>query len=92
MTERQVAAQIRAHFLSEGAAPPFWIVGTGPNGAFPYHSASDRMIEEGDAVVIDVGGRKGGFPSDITRMAVIGLPPNGYGEIHAIVEKAFSLR
>ncbi len=88
MTENQVAAEIRSQFSVQGAAPAFWIVGAGPNGAFPHHSASDRVIQEGDAVVIDIGGRKSGFPSDITRMAVIGLPPEGYGEIHAIVEKA----
>lgn len=88
MTENQVAAEIRAHFASEGAEPQFWIVGAGGNGAFPHHSASEKVIAEGDAVVIDIGGRKQGFPSDITRMAVIGLPPEGYGEIHTIVEKA----
>lgn len=88
MTEKDVAAEIRAHFSSEGAAPQFWIVGAGGNGAFPHHSASDRVIQEGDAVVVDIGGRKQGFPSDITRMAVVGLPPEGYGEIHTIVEKA----
>jgi Xaa-Pro aminopeptidase len=88
MTEKDLAAEIRAHFSSEGASPQFWIVGAGGNGAFPHHSASDRVIKEGDAVVIDIGGRKQGFPSDITRMAVIGLPPEGYGEIHTIVEKA----
>lgn len=88
MTEKELAAEIRAHFSSEGASPQFWIVGAGGNGAFPHHSASDRVIEEGDAVVIDIGGRKQGFPSDITRMAVLGVPPEGYGEIHTIVEKA----
>lgn len=88
MTEKELAAEIRAHFSVEGASPAFWIVGSGPNGAFPHHSASDRVIAEGDAVVIDIGGRSLGFPSDMTRMAVVGLPPEGYGEIHAIVEKA----
>ncbi|MDB5526780.1 MAG: hypothetical protein JWM58_4543 [Rhizobium sp.] len=88
MTENEVAAEIRAHFSSEGASPQFWIVGAGGNGAFPHHSASEKVIQEGDAVVIDIGGRKQGFPSDITRMAVIGEPPEGYGQIHSIVEKA----
>ena len=88
MTENEVAAEIRAHFSSEGASPQFWIVGAGGNGAFPHHSASERVVREGDAVVIDIGGRKQGFPSDITRMAVIGEPPEGYGQIHSIVEKA----
>jgi Xaa-Pro aminopeptidase len=88
MTENELAAEIRAHFSSEGASPQFWIVGAGSNGAFPHHSASDRVIQEGDAIVIDIGGRKQGFPSDITRMAVVGQPPEGYGQIHSIVEKA----
>lgn len=88
LTEKQVAAEIRAHFASEGANPEFWIVGSGGNGAFPHHSASDKVIEEGDAVVVDMGGRKQGFYSDITRMAVVGQPPEGYGQIHSIVEKA----
>lgn len=88
MTEKELAADIRAHFASEGAAPAFWIVGAGGNGAFPHHSASERVIEEGDAVVIDIGGRKQGFPSDITRMAIVGRAPEGYGQIHTIVERA----
>jgi Xaa-Pro aminopeptidase len=88
MTEEQLAAEIRAHFVSEGAAPAFWMVGAGPNGAFPHHATSDRVIAEGDAVVIDIGGRLQGFPSDMTRMAVVLRPPEGYREIHAIVEKA----
>ena len=88
MTEEELAAEIRAHFSSEGAEAAFWIVGAGPNGAFPHHATSDRVIAEGDAVVIDIGGRKDGFPSDMTRMAVVGRPPEGYVEIHAIVERA----
>ena len=68
--------------------PSFWIVGAAGNGAFPHHQTSDRKLEEGDAIVIDIGARKEGFPSDITRMAVVGSAPEGYGQIHSIVEKA----
>jgi Xaa-Pro aminopeptidase len=88
MTEAELAGLIRGQFSSEGATPSFWIVGGGPNGAFPHHSASDRPLQEGDAVVIDVGGKKSGYPSDITRMAVIGQPPEGYGQLHTVVENA----
>lgn len=88
MSERDLATIIRDHFSSEGAAPAFWIVGGGPNGAFPHHQTGDRPLSEGDAIVIDIGGRKDGFPSDITRMAVVGQPPEGYGQIHGIVENA----
>lgn len=88
MSELELAAIIKEHFQSEGATPAFWIVGAAGNGAFPHHQTGGRKIEEGDTVVIDIGGRKQGFPSDITRMTVVGGPPEGYGQIHSIVEKA----
>lgn len=88
MTELELAGVVKDHFQSEGATPAFWIVGSGGNGAFPHHQTGDRPLAEGDAVVIDIGGRKAGFPSDITRMAVIGSPPDGYLPVHSIVEQA----
>lgn len=88
MSELDLAAVIKDHFSSEGATPQFWIVGSAGNGAFGHHQTGSRKLEEGDAVVIDIGGRKDGFPSDITRMAVVGSPPEGYGQVHSIVEKA----
>jgi Xaa-Pro aminopeptidase len=88
MTETELANIVKSRFGSEGASPAFWIVGAGPNGAFPHHHSGERKLQEGDAVVIDIGGRKNGYPSDITRMAAVGRPPEGYGQIHTIVEKA----
>jgi Xaa-Pro aminopeptidase len=88
MSETELAAAIKGRFSEEGATPAFWIVGSGGNGAFPHHQTGARKLEEGDAVVIDIGGRKNGFPSDITRMAVVGHAPEGYGQIHTIVENA----
>jgi Xaa-Pro aminopeptidase len=88
ISERELAAVIKDRFAEEGATPAFWIVGAGGNGAFPHHQTGERKLAEGDAIVIDIGGRKDGFPSDITRMAVVGRPPEGYGQIHTIVEKA----
>lgn len=87
-SEREIAEVARGHFSSNGATPSFWIVGGGPNGAFPHHQSCDRKLQEGDAVVIDIGAKKAGYPSDITRMAVVGRPPEGYEDVHAVVEKA----
>jgi len=88
VTELEIGEAINNHFISEGAKPQFCIVGSGPNGAFPHHHTGDRKVEYGDAVLIDIGGRKGTFPSDMTRMSVLGEPPEGYLEIHALVERA----
>ena len=88
VTELEIGEAINKYFISEGAKPQFCIVGSGPNGAFPHHHTGTRKVEYGDVVLIDIGGRKGTFPSDMTRMSVLGEPPEGYLEIHAIVERA----
>ncbi len=88
VSEREIAAAIRAHFKSEDAEPAFTIIGSGPNGAFPHHHTGDRKLQPGDAVVIDIGGRKDGYPSDMTRMLAVGHPPDGYAEAHALVDRA----
>jgi len=88
VTELEIGQVINNHFISEGAKPQFCIVGSGPNGAFPHHHTGDRKVEYGDSILIDIGGRKGTFPSDMTRMSVLGEPPEGYLKIHAIVERA----
>jgi Xaa-Pro aminopeptidase len=88
VTELEIGEAINKHFISEGAKPQFCIVGSGPNGAFPHHHTGDRKVQYGDVVLIDIGGRKGTFPSDMTRMSVLGEPPEEYHEVHAIVERA----
>ena len=88
VSEIEIGEAINKHFISEGAKPQLCIVGSGPNGAFPHHHTGERKVQYGDAVLIDIGGRKGTFPSDMTRMSVLGEPPEGYLEIHAIVERA----
>jgi len=88
MREIDLRNVIKDHFQSEGASLLFAIVASGPNGAFPHHQTGQRVIAAGDPVVIDIGARKDGFPSDMTRMAVIGPPPEDYDKVHAVVEAA----
>ena len=75
-TEAQVAADIAAAIVEEGhVAADFVIVGSGPNGASPHHSVSDRVIERGDVVVVDIGGPlPSGYSSDSTRTYAVGPP------------------
>jgi len=88
ISEAELGDVIRAHQSAAGARPEFTIVGAGPNGAFPHHQTGETRLGPGDAVVIDCGARKGDYPSDMTRMAVVGEPPEGYEEVHAIVDAA----
>jgi len=66
----------------------FGIIASGPNGASPHHLASDRIISDGDLVVMDFGGRKWGYWSDTTRTFVVGTPNDRHMEIHAVVKEA----
>ena len=88
MTERDFADAMIAHYATEGAVTTFSIVGANENGAFPHHKTGGRVLKPGDAVVVDIGGKKGDYLSDMTRMVAIDHPPEGYAEIHAIVEAA----
>ncbi|MEP3279814.1 MAG: M24 family metallopeptidase [Stappiaceae bacterium] len=88
MTEQQVARIIRESFKDQLAKPLFTIVGAGGNGAFPHHHTGETILRNGDAVVMDIGAGLGGYSSDITRMAVVGAEPEGYAEVHAVVEAA----
>ena len=75
-TERAVASEIADAIVEEGhRTADFVIVGSGPNGADPHHEVSDRVIEDGDVVVVDIGGPvPSGYNSDSTRTYVVGTP------------------
>jgi Xaa-Pro aminopeptidase len=94
-TETQVGADIGAAILAEGhVAVDFTIVGSGPNGASPHHELSDRTVEAGDLVVVDIGGMTAtGYRSDCTRTYVVGGSPDAsvaewYGVLQAAQEAA----
>jgi len=88
MSELEVAEIIREKFIDLDTMPLFTIVGAGQNGAFPHHQTGETILKAGDAVVMDIGGGKSGYSSDMTRMAVLNEAPDGYHEVHAIVEAA----
>jgi Xaa-Pro aminopeptidase len=76
-TEAEVGADIAAAILAEGhVGVDFIIVGSGPNGASPHHDVSDRVVTEGDVVVVDIGGETAtGYRSDCTRTYAVGAAP-----------------
>ncbi|WP_020659700.1 M24 family metallopeptidase [Amycolatopsis benzoatilytica] len=90
-TEAEVGADITAAIVEEGHThADFVIVGSGPNGASPHHDVSDRVIERGDVVVIDIGGPvPEGYNSDSTRTYSIGEPRDAdVAETYAVLQRA----
>lgn len=90
-TEREVGADIARAIIDEGhETVDFVIVGSGPNGASPHHELSDRVIEPGDPVVVDIGGTMAsGYCSDSTRNYLAGgtIDPS-YAKAYAVLEAA----
>ncbi|WP_316858548.1 aminopeptidase P family protein [uncultured Cohaesibacter sp.] len=88
MTEKDVVKFIDDFFASHGASTEFASVCFGPNGAFPHHDSGSTTLQNGMAVLIDLGCRKDGYPSDMTRSGWFGAMPEGYDDIAKIVEEA----
>jgi len=90
-TEAEVGADVGAAILAEGhVAVDFTIIGSGPNGASPHHELSDRVVQAGDLVVVDIGGETAtGYRSDCTRSYVVGgSAPADVLEWYAVLEQA----
>src|SRR5207244_12392713 len=72
-SERDVGAELAAFLRDEGHDEvTFTIVASGPNGALPHHETGDRRIARGDTVVLDFGGTREWYCSDITRTVHLG--------------------
>ncbi len=87
--EREIGADLALLLREHGHSQvDFTVVGSGPNGANPHHEVSDRVIEEGDMVVMDFGGLKDGYGSDTTRTVHVGEPTAEESEVFEIVRAA----
>lgn len=84
-TELEVKDWLEAALRSRGVQPAFCIVASGPHSASPHHVAGTRVIQSGDALVVDWGGTLGGYYSDVTRSAHVGPPGAEYQRAYAAV-------
>lgn len=88
-TEAEVSGHIRELLLEAGhETAGFAIVASGPNAASPHHEAGERLIQAGDAIVLDIGGSLAGYCSDTSRTAFVGEPPAEFGALYAVLREA----
>jgi Xaa-Pro aminopeptidase len=89
LTERQAAERLMGLMRDHGMeSVAFCIAASGPNSASPHYNTADRVIQEGDAIVFDFGGRYQHYVSDITRTVHIGEPSDEYRKVYDVVLKA----
>ena len=89
-TEREVGQDIADAILATGhVRVDFVIVASGPNGASPHHEVSDRVVQRGDAVVVDIGGTMpDGYCSDETRTYAVGEPAADFVAAYDVLQRA----
>ncbi|HEY3126135.1 MAG TPA: Xaa-Pro peptidase family protein [Candidatus Limnocylindria bacterium] len=89
-TEREIGAELAAFLRDEGHDEvAFTIVASGPNGASPHHETGDRRIAAGDAIVLDFGGTREWYCSDITRTVHVGADVDAeVRRVHDVVRRS----
>ena len=93
-SEADVAREVGDRLVDEGHdVALFMIVASGPNSASPHHEPADRLIEAGEPLLLDIGGRASGYCSDITRTVWVAgadriAPDPAFVEIHDLVREA----
>jgi Xaa-Pro aminopeptidase len=67
--EYEVEAALEYVFRKNGAEGPGFpsIVGSGPYSTVLHYDKSERRMQSGDVVVVDIGAQYGGYSADVTR-------------------------
>lgn len=90
MTEKEVAWELEVWMRTHGGEDIAFdnIVASGPNGAMPHAVPSDRAIQRGEPIVVDMGARVRGYHSDLTRTFCLAEGDDTFHSIYDIVLQA----
>ena len=89
MPERKVAWEVEKFLRESGSGSlPFEVmVASGPNSAFPHVLPTDRIIQGGEPIIIDLGARFEGYVSDMSRTFFLGQEDIKFSQIyHTVLE------
>lgn len=86
-TEQAIAADIEWAMRRAGFERPAFetIVASGPHSALPHARPTERILGEGDLVVLDFGGVYASYCLDLTRTVVVGRAPDRARVVHRAV-------
>jgi Xaa-Pro aminopeptidase len=90
MTEIDIALALEQTMRKMGAEEPSFetIVAFGTNAAKPHAVPTNRVLKNGEIVLIDMGLVLGGYCSDMTRTFVVGKPKKKFFQRLRVVRKA----
>ena len=90
MTEKQVQARLVQSLLENGSDLDkfhIWCV-SGANSSLVHGVATDKVIEKGDALLLDFGAVYNGYRSCLARTISIGRPNGDFAEAYKAVKNA----
>jgi Xaa-Pro aminopeptidase len=89
-TEKELAWRMEQLFHDLGADGPAFPVdiAAGPTAASPHAVPGDRVVEEGDLVLVDAGATLDGYCSDCTRTFAVGEISDSLREAYEVVRQA----
>lgn len=92
VTETQIQRALDDAVRAAGASGPAYdtIVASGPNSALPHARPTERRLQSGDLVIIDVGATVDGYRSDMTRSFLLGDPDGRTAAILDVVGRSQS--
>ncbi|MEM2098337.1 MAG: Xaa-Pro peptidase family protein [Candidatus Bathyarchaeia archaeon] len=88
--EYELAAEVEYAMRKRGSNGTAFetIVASGASSAFPHGSYGEKLIREGDLVVVDVGATFKFYRSDMTRTLVVGVPSEKQKRLYELVRRA----
>lgn len=88
--EIEVAAEIEYAMRRKGSWGTAFetSVASGKRSAFPHGGCTERVIRNGDLVVVDIGATYHRYCSDLTRTVVAGEPSDKQKRLYEVVRKA----
>jgi Xaa-Pro aminopeptidase len=89
-SERALAWELEQRLHERGAEGTAFqvIVASGPSSALPHARPTDRLVGEGEAVIVDAGCRIDGYCSDCTRTFATGRLPGALETAYEVCRRA----
>ena len=90
MTEKEVAAELEYRMKRNGAERSAFetIVAAGERGSLPHAHSTERVIRQGEALLVDWGARRFFYNSDLTRVLHFGTVHAKFTEVYELVGRA----
>ena len=88
ITEAEVRDVIVGTMAEQGGCNFDCIVASGPNSGYPHYNSFDRVIQEGDCIVLDWGCAINEMMSDLSRTVFVGSISDEQRRIYELVDRA----